>query len=381
MRGPVGLRIGLSTSGWIAGVLSFALGTMLAVGNAQASDLSNIGLSLHLLGLIVCGRLLMRRRGLSRRRALRPASPVQSAASVQPAFPAQEVRGSIPGMVRQARFRAGTQLLRLSAALALTSALMTGALLTQHEVGELLALHRQGRLAQAQVFNKEPVRELGHASTGLVYYSFRVDRILLPCREHKGPERKGWDHKGRERADCTVPVTVTGRFRASRADYPALFTGRHLPVTYLPTRPHIHRLGSVGADRVRRESACALLLFLCGGAYLGLPLLMMEQAWRGQLHLARYGVASTGIITGCRPIVVGGSAGRRIGYHVRYEFTLPDGSEIAGRARIPRLQGEPTLVGFPLTVFYNPLQPRQSLPLAAFHRLVFDRLPQMLLIN
>jgi hypothetical protein len=248
---------------------------------------------------------------------------------------------------RSARFGFGTQAIRLALAVVFAATVTAGLWLTQRDLNELFSLQRLGRVTEGQVFNKERKAQIGNAASGLVYYCYRVDRL-----------------------------SVTGRFRAARADYPLLPTGQHLTVTYLPNRPRIHRLGIVDVGRVQRECAAVLLLLLTALVDVGLPVIAVERELRRQLRLARNGVAANGVITGCKPIL---RRGRRVGYHVRYEVTTPEGAIIEDSARIGLYEGEPTLVGFPLTVLYDPKNPLYNRPLAAFRRVSFSRLPKTVL--
>jgi hypothetical protein len=313
------------------GTISFLLGALLAVRAAFGSGLYDSGLVLHLLGIAGC-------LGAIRLWVAPPGRPTQQGTNGSGAA------GADTGMLRSASFRGRTQAVRAMAwgIVCVFGVLSLG--MTARNLGELLALRRSGRLTEAQVFNKEPEVQLGNATTGLVYYSFRIQRR-----------------------------SVTGRFRAQRADYPLLRTGRHLTVTYLPADPGIHRLGLVDTGRVLREGAATLLLLLCGGVYIVAPAIVLERAWRRELRLARCGVETEGAIVGCRPHY---RSGKPVAYDVRYEFELPGGRTLRGAARIGHMEGEPTLIGFPIAVLYDPARPEHHRPSAALRAIRFGRLPQ-----
>jgi hypothetical protein len=241
-----------------ASTVALLLGALLAVRAAFGTDLYDVGLALHLCGVVGC--LCAIRRLLCLQFGGRPleVGGVRSRDAARFMMGAAELR-------RPAAFGGRVQALRAvlgGVALAIGG---VGLVMTARNLNELAELRGSGRLTTAQVFNKEPEVQLGNAATGLVYYSFRIN--------------------GR---------VVTGRFRAPRADYPLLRTGRHLTVTYLPADPGIHRLGVVDGGRVLREGAGTLLLLLGGGVYFVAPVFALERALRRQ-QISKQIVESSGI--------------------------------------------------------------------------------------
>ena len=61
-----------------------------------------------------------------------------------------------------------------------------------------------------------------------------------------------------------------------RADYSDYWTGRPIPVTYLPSNPRLHRIGRVGAASVIRVGIFWFALLLNAAGFLGLPWLLLE---------------------------------------------------------------------------------------------------------
>ncbi len=246
-------------------------------------------------------------------------------------------------------FRRSVQFVRLLGAIVVLGVFAIGAVFSVPRLSALEALKRSGRIVDAVIISKQPVSELRGAPTGQVYYSFRVENR-----------------------------TVSGHFKASREDYPRLGTGGILPVTYLPGKPYVHLLGVLDTGSWVRHLCSILLLLSIGMVGLIAPILSIEMALRAQLSLARAGEAITGTIVGCTPCQ---RRGRCVGYQVRYEFALPSGVRLGGRARIPYLRGEPTLVGFPITVLVDPVHTWRHAPLAALTRVRFTGIAQSVLAS
>jgi hypothetical protein len=315
-----------------AGLPMLMLGALLAARNAFGSMDYIAGLTLNLLGLACCLKAIH-------------AYPERQWQSRM--LTGYADNGAPWETLREARFRVETQIIRAVLALILLVSVCSGLWWLQRGLYELAVLRRSGRICEAQIINKEPTSELGRATTGMVYYSFRV--------------------RG---------TPVIGRFRAPRAEFPLLRIGRRLNITYLPAAPRIHRLGIVDNQRVAQDGVADLLLLICSLAYVVGPIIAIERMLRRELHLARYGVIVSGTITGSRPIH---RAGRQVGHNIRYQLTLPEIGQLSGCARIGNVNGEPTLVGFPITILVDPARPKHHRPPAAFRAVKFSRLPHHLM--
>ena len=318
------------------GTAVLAAGALVAVRCPFGTHGFLVGSVTHLMGMLLClGGYAARPRHTGIRRGVAPLP-----------LDAGRIEATVSSRSRQAHLTGGVQFVRVILAITLLACTVTGLWLARRALTEVATIRRDGRIGQAQVFNRDRLVGPGPSASGLVYYSFRVEG-----------------------------VSVTGQFLAPRTDYPLFYTGRHLAVTYLPGMPRVYRLGNFDAHRASQETSAILLMVLISTAYIGVPVLLVETDLRRQLRLARTGVAATGVITGCKPII---RFGRRIGYHVCYECSFPNGV-IVGSARFSQIPGEPTLVGFPLTVLYDTRHPDWSRPLAAFHHITIDRLPSPLL--
>lgn len=245
------------------------------------------------------------------------------------------------GDLRAARFRPRVRAARAAAALLCFALIVAGGWAAQRRIVDLMALVRNGRATDAQIFNMDHLRDLGDASSGQIYYAFRVSETRV----------------------------VTGRYEASRETLQHLRIGRRLHVVYLPSHPNVYILGHLDPRVYAQNEALGVVgLFSFGALALLLPLLLLDNAMRRQLQLARQGVLMTGEITGCRPVSRWIGA---FGFRVRYTLPLPSGDVAAGQALFPRHSGEPTLVGFPITLLCNPRRPQEHRPRASFFWIKF----------
>jgi len=112
-------------------------------------------------------------------------------------------------------------------------------------LSDLSALRAEGRPATAQVIGREILDQ--NAKIGYVHYAFRVGALA-----------------------------VEDRFQVPRTEYAQYWTGRPYPVTYLPSNPHVFRLGTVGDTQVRSRGVLAVILLLGGSLAIGLPLMAVE---------------------------------------------------------------------------------------------------------
>lgn len=234
--------------------------------------------------------------------------------------------------LRPARFRGRMQLIRAAIAMMCGTLVCIGCWLTWGQVADVMALGRGGNSINAQIYNLDHERDLGSASAGNIYYAFRVSNSQ----------------------------PVTGQFSASRKELRKVRIGRRLLITYLPSNPRVYRLGRFGKVQAVWEASQTLVLFTLASMGLFTPLLFVEYHLRRQLRLARTGICTTGEITGCLPLA------RRAGFQVSYTVPLADGGSVCGKATLSRRMGEPTLVGFPISVLYNPQHPEENRPMASF---------------
>jgi len=145
-----------------------------------------------------------------------------------------------------------------------------------------------------------------------------------------------------------------GRKNVSRSTYDSLREGQPITVTFLPANPAISELGPVTREAVDSADdglliAGAMLLLFAG------MLVGVEWSVRRERRLCTYGRTASGTITGrC------GSKGRGR----RYEFHTDDGqlreATISGNWRTGGLTP-----GDPVTVLYDPRDPRVSRPYEA----------------
>jgi hypothetical protein len=88
------------------------------------------------------------------------------------------------------------------------------------------------------------------------------------------------------------------------------------------------------------------LLFMFGFAAI-----YFSAVW-GQRRLLSRGAVAQGIVTGCEK----GSRGRKTGYFLVYDFSLPDG----GRCQGKEFRGQPMAEGVAVTVLSDAHQPRRN---------------------
>lgn len=112
---------------------------------------------------------------------------------------------------------------------------------------ELHALSSSGRMANAQVIGCEP--EPAGTANGNVHYAFNIGALAIE------------NH-------FSIPVS----------EYKNFPIGRPIPVTYLPMRPHVERIGSVDTKRVLESGLSSFLFLIAGLIAFGLPLLGIQAA-------------------------------------------------------------------------------------------------------
>lgn len=295
----------------VPGIMLVLASLPLCSGSVFGSLLFSGGLALHLVGLTL--GVVAWRVGQPRRKRLLASETLPG-------------RETTP---RPAGFRISTQLIRLVMALFTFSLLLLGSGEALNRAVQLVVLRQHGHILEAQITGKES-RQRG-AVSGIVTYAYRVGNA--------------------EFAD---------NFRAPYALYREMTTGNWLKVTYLPTAPQVHFLGILDGPMLAQQLVALGLLAVVGLIYTGTPLLLLEKGLRRQLRLARYGSAATGVIVGCRSVTL---RGRLLGYRVGYEFATPPGQRLQGNAFVRPQSGEPTLVGFPITLLYDPANPLHHRPL------------------
>jgi hypothetical protein len=157
-----------------------------------------------------------------------------------------------------------------------------------------------------------------------------------------------------------------GEEEVSREVYQASVRGDSCAVTYLPSRPQVHCLGSAGQRLQAHDRAtllCALLSALAlGGCFGG-----VEFAAKRELQLARLGEAAEG-----RVLRRDTTASRdRITYWVIYTFEVPGALATTGRVRVSRALWDSLQPLTPVTILYDPEHPRRHHPSFAFRLVAF----------
>lgn len=212
----------------------------------------------------------------------------------------------------------------------------------------------------------------------------------------------GTDHReGKPQMTVTYSFIVPGAppiadsFRTHPNRIGEMRTGNALTITYAPLQPEVHTWEVVDNGYLVRQILTGTCLFCIVMTYLLFPIVLVEGRWRRQLRLARFGVALTGTIEACRPLILGG---KRLGYQVVYSFELPSDEnpennqynnnsatssvqKAFGRALVSHLAGEPTLPGFPITVLVDPKRLWVHQPLAALKAVYIANLRRGVLVG
>ena len=111
--------------------------------------------------------------------------------------------------------------------------------------GELYALSAHGRFVNAQVIGVEPLPAA--ARTGYVHYAF-----------NDGSK------------------AIDSRFAVARSDFAAFPIGATIPITYLPSSPHVVRMGEVTVARVAATAGASLAFIAAGAIAFGLAMFLVK---------------------------------------------------------------------------------------------------------
>ena len=71
-------------------------------------------------------------------------------------------------------------------------------------------------------------------------------------------------------------IAPVGRFQVNEGNYKKFFTGSLIPISYFESDPFVYRVGKVDLNRLLLRIVFWLLLLANGGAYLVLPLWILE---------------------------------------------------------------------------------------------------------
>lgn len=306
----------------INGIMLVLMSGMVAGSSVFGTHRFTVGMVLHLLGQILCISALCLPGWLF---AYNSATESHQRITSEPAMP--------DSALRPAQFHMGTQTMRLFYGLALLSTLLYGLIANGIQFSHLLQLRQHGIRTNATI-------------TGT---SFREGKSLMNVNYS---------------FTTAAGFPIVASFKAPRRFIREMRTGNTLPVTYLPVNPDVHMWQEVDNGLILRRVLSGVLLFTTILVYFGFPVIVMESRLRRQLRLARAGIAATGTIVSCKPLVW---RARRYGYWLTSIFLIADGERYTSQAFVSHVPGEPTLPGFPITVLYDPAQPSTNLPLAAFH--------------
>jgi hypothetical protein len=305
----------------ILGILMALFGTGLFIAAFPYPERRGTAIGVHLFGWIA---LLVGLFGLSRLPRRLPSPALPEAPRAERCAPAIAI-------VRQAHFRPVLRVARLCLFCGLLIWIASGFWGGMVDIGETWTLWRQGQRTTAQIIGRDIVRD--PAAGGPVHYAFRVG--------------------GR---------AIVGHYNASPEEYANAWTGRPLPVTYLPSDPRIHRRGVAEGHTVLEMCRKWGWSLLEGLLLLGAPFLALERRFQPQLRLARAGRAVTGTVTGCLPL---GRRRQPAAHRLDYRFPMPNGQTQVGSARVKREAAERQQPGDPLAILYDPDRPERNLPEAA----------------
>jgi hypothetical protein len=141
--------------------------------------------------------------------------------------------------------RVATQALRLMMLLGVLAVSGFGLWMGGTDFRELRALQTEGRTTEAQIITIQTVGAT--AALQHVGYAFRAGAVV-----------------------------TTGQLDLTRSEVKHLRMGAPLIVTYLPSQPHIYRLGRIDSGRVLRRGAMLALFVLRGFAWFGVPFVYLE---------------------------------------------------------------------------------------------------------
>jgi hypothetical protein len=232
----------------------------------------------------------------------------------------------LPDPPREVRFTAGAQAGRIAlvAGLLLLPALILWAGERSASVFRLLL--EEGEVARAEVTRAARRGGKGNG-THLLEFRFRAG----------GEER-------------------TGSARVSARTAKAHPAGTQVLITYLPRDPSVVRVGRVDEARAEAPRREARLAAAITGGVLAIAAVLVELWLRRQRALARDGTAATATVTGIRP--VRGKRPQR--FQVSYRFEPPSAAPFEGRAVLAGADAGRLQSGDPLTVLYDPHEPRRN---------------------
>ena len=157
-------------------------------------------------------------------------------------------------------------------------------------------------------------------------------------------------------------IEINDEDQVSESVYEQKRQGDPLPVTYLPERPQIYRLGHVRNERAQARTAAWALGLLAWLGLLGLGLATSAYEHRKELRLARYGVPVAATISDCKAPQPNTKTTNDT---VTYRFAAPDG-EHTGVCSVSGEVSKNLATGHTVTAFYDPANPRRACLYCAF---------------
>lgn len=234
---------------------------------------------------------------------------------------------------RAAKFTASTQASRLFLLLLLVFAVGLLGYLADRDLGDLSALKAHGRTTYAHVADKH----ITHGKSDTYYLDYTFD------------------------GDGTW---VDGDKSVGRDEYEDTRPGEPIEVTFLPSRPETHRLGTVTQARIQKRQGGWLWGGLAAFAFFGLLLAGVEATFRRHLTLLRDGSVAAGTVTDRSTSPISSS---QKAFFVTYQFTAEGRFAVASRSYSKKVTCsqrfyEQAELGQVLTILYHPAHPSQSIP-------------------
>ncbi len=141
-----------------------------------------------------------------------------------------------------------------------------------------------------------------------------------------------------------------------------------LPVTYLPSSPAIHQVGPVTMQSISVDSINTVLMLIFIVMWEIEVFFAYERNAFQQLALGRTGLEISGTITQCKART---RKGRILGYRIHYGIATPNGISFKSATISPNT-GEPTLVGFPISVLLDKNNLHTHLPSTSLSMIQFS---------
>ncbi|MDQ2688560.1 MAG: DUF3592 domain-containing protein [Armatimonadota bacterium] len=234
-----------------------------------------------------------------------------------------ELRGQTP---RRVRYDPSTQIARWILLVVFVGGLGVVIWRASLDLGDLAALRTRGATVMADV--TDTYTSSGRSTTYHVEYTFTANGVNVSD-------------------DDDVRYTIYSRAKR----------GHPLLVTYLPSHPETHRVGTVDEARIVDQGRWWALLLLITLLLLGSWFLFHDQNYRSRLKLLKDGVPVTGEVTD-RDIFT--NRGDKY-YNISYQFPSPTGTR-TNRTRVPQEIYDACDPGLTLTVLYDPTRPSNNRP-------------------